>query len=44
MARVGAITITDVEVTADLYHAKVFFTLHGEEEERKKAAAVSGSS
>jgi ribosome-binding factor A len=37
--RVGSITITDVEVTPDLYHAKVFFTLHGEEEDRKKALA-----
>jgi ribosome-binding factor A len=35
--RVGSVTITDVEVTPDLYHAKVFFTLHGEDEERKKA-------
>jgi ribosome-binding factor A len=37
--RVGAITITDVDVTPDLYHAKVFFTLHGDDEERKKALA-----
>jgi ribosome-binding factor A len=37
--RVGAITITDVEVTPDLYHAKVFFTVHGDEEEQKKALA-----
>jgi ribosome-binding factor A len=35
--RVGAITITDVEVTPDLYHAKVFYTLLGDDDERKLA-------
>ena len=37
--RVGAITVTDVDVTPDLYHAKVFFTLHGDEDDRRKALA-----
>jgi ribosome-binding factor A len=35
--RVGAITITDVEVSPDLYHAKVYFTLLGGAEERDVA-------
>jgi ribosome-binding factor A len=34
--RIGLITITDVEVTADLYHAKVYFTLAGDEEDRQQ--------
>lgn len=29
--RVGMITLTDVEVSSDLAHAKVFFTLFGDE-------------
>jgi len=32
--RVGMITLTDVEVSPDLAHAKVFFTLLGDEEAR----------
>jgi ribosome-binding factor A len=35
--RIGMITITDVEVTPDLYHAKVFFTVHGDDSDREKA-------
>jgi ribosome-binding factor A len=35
--RIGMITITDVEVTADLYHAKVYYTLAGSEEDREQA-------
>jgi ribosome-binding factor A len=35
--RIGLITVTDVEVTPDLYHAKVFFAVHGGEEEQKSA-------
>jgi ribosome-binding factor A len=36
--RIGMVTITDVEVTADLYHAKVWFTMLGSDEERRTAA------
>jgi ribosome-binding factor A len=36
--RIGMITITDVEVSPDLYHAKVYFTLLGDDDERLKAA------
>lgn len=35
--RIGLITITDVEVTPDLYHAKVYWTMGGSEEERAQA-------
>lgn len=35
--RVGAVTVTDVEVSPDLYHAKVFFSLMGDEEEKRTA-------
>lgn len=35
--RIGVVTVTDVEVTPDLYHAKVFYTLLGDEEERSQA-------
>jgi ribosome-binding factor A len=35
--RIGLITITDVEVTPDLYHAKVYWTMQGGEEEREQA-------
>jgi ribosome-binding factor A len=34
--RVGMVTLTDVEVSADLAHAKVFFTLLGGEEAREE--------
>jgi ribosome-binding factor A len=44
--RIGMVTITDVEVTPDLYHAKVYFTMLGDEEERRTAgqglAAAAG--
>lgn len=36
--RIGMVTITDVEVSPDLYHAKVFFTLLGDADERSTAA------
>lgn len=36
--RIGMVTITDVEVTPDLYHAKVYFTLLGDVDERRTAA------
>ncbi|HSJ25019.1 MAG TPA: 30S ribosome-binding factor RbfA [Longimicrobiales bacterium] len=35
--RIGLITINDVEVTPDLYHAKVFWTMQGSDEERDQA-------
>lgn len=35
--RIGAMTITDVEVTPDLYHAKVFFSMSGDEADRGQA-------
>jgi ribosome-binding factor A len=35
--RIGLMTITDVEVTADLYHAKVFYSMQGTDEEREQA-------
>ncbi len=34
--RLGFVTITDVEVTSDLREAKIFFSVLGKEEERKK--------
>ncbi len=34
--RLGFVTITRVEMTADLRYAKVFFSVLGKEEERKK--------
>jgi ribosome-binding factor A len=35
--RVGMITLTDVEVSSDFAHAKVYFTTLGDEEARKSA-------
>jgi ribosome-binding factor A len=35
--RIGLVTITGVEVSPDLYHAKVFFSVLGSEEERSSA-------
>jgi ribosome-binding factor A len=37
--RIGMVTLTDVEVTADYGHAKVFFTLLGSTEQVAAAAA-----
>jgi len=37
--RVGMITLTDVEVTSDYSHAKVFFTLLGDQARLKEALA-----
>jgi len=34
--RVGAVSITDVEVSPDLYHAKVYYAPRGDEEEKKR--------
>lgn len=36
--RIGIVTITDVEVSPDLYHAKVFYSVMGEDEDRSSAA------
>jgi ribosome-binding factor A len=33
--RLGFVTITDVQVTGDLQHASVFYTVLGDDEERK---------
>jgi ribosome-binding factor A len=38
--RIGMVTITDVEVSPDLYHAKVYYTLLGGRDER--ATALEG--
>src|SRR5690606_41349978 len=36
--RIGVVTISDVEVSPDLYHAKVFYSVMGEDEDRSRAA------
>lgn len=36
--RVGFVTITSVKVSADLYSAKVFFSVMGDDEERTESA------
>ncbi|MFZ7088619.1 30S ribosome-binding factor RbfA [Curtobacterium sp. RRHDQ10] len=38
--RLGFVTITDVQVTGDLQHASVFYTVYGTEEERQDSAAA----
>jgi len=38
--RIGIVTITSVHVSADLRHARVYFTVHGGEKER--AQCLSG--
>jgi ribosome-binding factor A len=35
--RIGMVTITDVEVSPDLYHARVYYTLLGGPDERARA-------
>ncbi|WP_068141745.1 30S ribosome-binding factor RbfA [Limnochorda pilosa] len=35
--RVGFVTVTDVEVSNDLSHVKVFFSVYGDEEARRQA-------
>jgi ribosome-binding factor A len=35
--RIGMITVTDVSVTADLRYARVYFTVMGDESERRQA-------
>jgi len=36
--RIGFVTVTQVEVSEDLKHAKVFYSVMGTEEERQKTA------
>ena len=38
--RMGYVTITDVQVTGDLQHASIFFTVLGDDTERADTAAV----
>lgn len=38
--RLGFVTITDVQVTGDLQHASVFYTVYGTDEEREGSAAA----
>lgn len=35
--RIGIVTITNVHVSADLRHARVYFTVHGGEKEREQS-------
>lgn len=36
----GFLTVTDVRVTGDLQHAKIFYTVYGSEEDRAATGAV----
>ncbi|MEB4615669.1 30S ribosome-binding factor RbfA [Leucobacter sp. M11] len=38
--RLGFVTITDVQVTGDLQHASIFYTVYGTDEERADSAAA----
>jgi ribosome-binding factor A len=38
--RVGFVTVTGVQITPDLRHAKVFISLMGSEEEKKESLAT----
>ncbi|MGG7510790.1 30S ribosome-binding factor RbfA [Plantibacter sp. YIM 135249] len=38
--RLGFVTITDVQVTGDLQHANIFYTVYGTEEEREGTKAA----
>ncbi len=38
--RLGFVTITDVQVTGDLQHATVFYTVYGTDQEREDTAAA----
>jgi ribosome-binding factor A len=38
--RLGFVTITDVQVTGDLQHASIFYTVLGTEQEREDSAAA----
>lgn len=41
--RLGFVTITDVRVTGDLQHASIFYTVFGDEEDRKGTARAFAS-
>lgn len=41
--RIGFTTITDCKVTGDLQHATVFYTVYGDEDDRKKTARALNS-
>ena len=36
----GFVTITDVKVTPDLQHAKIFYTVYGTEDEKKQSTEI----
>ena len=36
----GFVTITDVKVTPDLQHAKIFYTVYGSDAEKKQSAEI----
>lgn len=38
--RLGFVTITDVQMTGDLQHASIFYTVYGTDEERADSAAA----
>jgi ribosome-binding factor A len=38
--RMGFVTITDVQVTGDLQHASIFYTVYGDEQARTDTAAA----
>lgn len=38
--RLGFVTITDVQMTGDLQHASIFYTVYGTDEERLNSAAA----
>jgi ribosome-binding factor A len=38
--RLGFVTITDVRVTGDLQHATIFYTVYGDQKERRDPAAA----
>ena len=38
--RLGFVTITDVQMTGDLQHASIFYTVYGTDEERVNSAAA----
>jgi len=42
--RIGFVTVTGVELTRDLHHAKVFVSAHGSPEERQRALQGLNSS
>jgi ribosome-binding factor A len=38
--RLGFLTVTDAEITSDMRHARIFFTILGDEQERKQSMDV----